>query len=164
MYLLKLYQTIKISSFGSDQQFWDCCTSYEWYSCLIYRFETHAEDMNRTTGIWGTLHVNILSSLGFCTNGLFNESDYRHYWIIVPNFCFMNWFSVVSRRHEGVILDLSRWATLWLLRITASRLTSHGEFMVHACCGPHASPIRPAACIVTIYCFNISEAVTFTEV
>ena len=44
-------------------------------------------------------------------------------------------FSVVSRRYEGVILDLSQSAMLWQLGITTSRLTSHGELMVHAGCG-----------------------------
>ena len=41
---------------------------------------------------------------------------------------------VVSRRHEGIILDLSQWAMLWLLEITTSRLISHSELMVHAGC------------------------------
>ena len=43
--------------------------------------------------------------------------------------------SVVSRRHEGVILDLSQLAMLWQLGITTSYLTGHGELTIHVDCG-----------------------------
>ena len=44
-------------------------------------------------------------------------------------------FSVVSWRHEGIILGLSQWLTFWSLRITTPRVTIHGELTVHASCG-----------------------------
>ena len=73
-------------------------------------------------------------------------------------------FMVVSQHHEGVILGLSQWVKLWLLEITTSRLSRHSELMVHAGCGQCACPIRPTACIVTVYCLNISETASFTAV
>ena len=53
-------------------------------------------------------------------------------------------FSVVSRHHEGVILDLSQSAMLWQLGITTSR--------------HHHLTMRSAACIVPVHCINFLHA------
>ena len=60
------------------------------------------------------------------------------------------------------MLVLSQWATPCQLEIITSRLTSRGELMTHACCGATRQSHK-ARDTVVVYCFNISETVTFTK-
>ena len=79
--------------------------------------------------------------------------------------CCQLWqFLVVSQRHEDIILGLSQWASLWLLGITTSRLSSTVNWWLMHVAGPRATPIRHAACIFTVYCLNIPKISDFTAV
>ena len=115
---------------------------------------------------------------------------------------FIGKFSSVSRRHEGIIVDLSQSAMLgqqgqqtqtqrnllgfyrteegfcpdfadikpdytqefYRSYSSFSAKNVWGPFSFAVSAGPRVSPIRPAACIVSVYCINVSEAVTFTAV
>ena len=75
-------------------------------------------------------------------------------------------FSVLSRRHKHVILGLSQWATISLLGDATARLPSDVEIMMHAGRGATrwSHKARGMACIIRVYCFNISETITLTTV
>ena len=94
-----------------------------WFRChTIFKAKSANLDIYKVSEVSDSPGVGAVAS-GRCPWS--QVSAFQHYRNLPLNSPIL-----MSRRHEGVILDLNQWAMLWQLGITTSRLTSHSELMV----------------------------------